>query len=109
MSASEQLNGLDVASYISESQITLELTLAEAEALRGWLLTATVSGASCLDEPLVNQVTTELAHRLDTARATASIRRELEEAGLDVSHLSDEHVRSLARRVSEAARQGLGD
>jgi hypothetical protein len=91
-----------------DRQITVELSLGEAEEFREWLLKATVNGATCLDEPLVNQVVGDLGHRLDELRATANIRRELEEAGLDVAHWSNDQVRELARRVSEAARPGLG-
>ncbi len=101
--AKPNLDGLD-----PETKIKLELKLGEAEALREWLLRATVNGTSCLDEPLVNRVITSLGHTLDTMRAIASIRRELGEAGLNVAHLSDDQVRDLARRVSDAARSGLG-
>jgi hypothetical protein len=107
MTTHDQMAEPELAATDQGDQITVELTLGEAEALREWLLKANVNGATCLDEPLVNQVVSDLGHRLDAIRAVASVRRELEEAGLDVAHLSGDQVRELARRVSEAARPGL--
>jgi hypothetical protein len=39
--------------------------------------------------------------------ATVNVRRELEQVGLEVAHLSDEQVRELGRRVSDAALPGI--
>ena len=103
VSTSDQVIDPELADSGPDSLISLDLDLGQADALRTWLLKSTVNGASCLDEPLVNQILTELAHRLDTIKAAANIRRELMEAGIDVAHLSDEQVRELGRRVSEAA------
>src|SRR5947209_3902145 len=97
----------DPAAADSDSRVALVLALDEAEALRAWLLKATANGASSLDEPLVNSVLTALGRRLDEIHAAANVRRELEEAGLDVAHLSDEQVRELAQRIADAARPGL--
>jgi hypothetical protein len=36
-----------------------------------------------------------------------NVRRELEQAGLDVAHLTDDQVRELGRRVSDAALPGI--
>jgi len=76
-----------------------EITLAEAEALRSWLLKATVNGASCLDEPLVSQVTAELAHRL----AGADDRLE---GGVLGAQCADERVEERRVRRGERLRSG---
>jgi hypothetical protein len=86
-----------------ESTITLDLGLQEAQGLRAWLLKAGVDGSTSLDDPLVNSVLTKLGRAVDIAEATESVRRELEHSGLDVSQLSDEEVRDLGRRISDAA------
>lgn len=105
MSTTDQMTELDVAAVDQESRVTLELSLDEAEALRTWLLKPAADGTSSLDEPLVSGSLTKLARALDTIRATANVRHELEQAGLDIAHLSDEQVRELGRRVSEATLQ----
>jgi len=108
MSTSDQITEPELADVDPEPRIAFALSLSEAEALRAWLLKSTVNGTSCLDDPPVNHVLTGLAHLLDTIHATENVRRELEQAGLDVAHLSDEQVRDLARRVAEAAQPSLG-
>lgn len=85
------------------TQLTFALGLDEAEALRAWLLKASAEGTNSLDEPLVSGCLTKLGRALDTLHAIASVRRELEQAGLDIAHLSDDQVAELGRRVSDAA------
>lgn len=87
----------------TEPRIALDLSFAEAEALRAWLLRAAADGATSLDDPLVSETLSKLGHALDDLYTIINIRRELEHAGLDIAHLSDEQVRDLGRRVSEAA------
>lgn len=106
MSTSDQISEPELDGAGPDSLISLHLDLDQADALRTWLLKSTINGASCLDEPLVSHMLTDLGHRLDTIKAAANIRRELLEAGLDVAHLSDEQVRELGRRVSEAVQPG---
>jgi hypothetical protein len=103
VSTTEQTPDLELDVLHRDARVTLELTLDEAEALRAWLLKASASGTNSLDEPLVSSCLTRLARALDTIHATANVRRELEQVGLDIAHLSDEQVRELGRRVSEAA------
>jgi hypothetical protein len=86
-----------------DTRLTLALNLDEAEALRAWLLRASAEGTNSLDEPLVSGCLTKLARALDALHAIANVRRELEQAGLDIAHLSDEQVAELGRRVSDAA------
>lgn len=98
----DQFHGLDV-----ETILVLELELPEAEALRAWLLKATAEGVTSLDDPLVNSALARLGRAVDSVHATVNVRRELEEAGLEVAHLTDDQVRELGRRVSEAAMPGI--
>jgi hypothetical protein len=88
-------------------RLTLDLGLGEAEALRAWLLKASADGSTSLDDPLVNGVLGQLGRAVDAVHAVLSVRFELRQAGLDVTHLSDEQVRDLGRRVSEAASPGI--
>jgi hypothetical protein len=107
MSIAEQIteNGhfdLDV-----DARITLELPLTEAEALRTWLLKPAADGTTSLDDPVLNGILTKLGRAVDVVRATVNVRRELQQAGLEVGHLSDEQVRELGRRVADAAQAGI--
>jgi hypothetical protein len=86
-----------------EPTLTLELALSEAEALRTWLLQSARDGTTSLDEPLVSRALTKLAIAIDTVLATVNVRRELQQAGLVVDHLSDEQLCELGRRVAQAA------
>jgi hypothetical protein len=92
---------------VHEATIELDLPLSEAEALRAWLLKPAQDGSTSLDDPLVSRVLTKLGQEVDAMLATVKVRRELEEAGLAVDHLSDEEMRGLARRVAAAARPGM--
>jgi hypothetical protein len=87
--------------------ITLELRLAEAQALRNWLMKPTKDGANSLEEPLVSHFLANLGRAVDGVQAAVNVRRELEQAGLTVAHLSDEQVRELGRKVTEAAMPGI--
>jgi hypothetical protein len=103
------MTDLEAADLDPEPRLTLELGFKEAEALRVWLLKAERDGTTSLDEPLVSGALTKLGRALDSIRAAANVRHELEQAGLDITHLSDEQVRELGRRVSEAALPGIRD
>ena len=93
--------------FDADSTLALELELQEAEALRAWLLKATAEGVTSLDDPLVNGALAKLGRAVDAVHATVNVRRELEQAGLEVAHLTDDQVRDLGRRVSEAALPGI--
>ncbi len=85
-----------------EPTLTLDLALSEAEALRVWLLKPAGDGSTSLDDPLVSRALARLGVAVDAARATVNVRRELQQAGLGVDHLSDEQLHDLGRRVTEA-------
>ncbi len=91
----------------ADTTLALELELSEAEALRAWLLKATAEGVTSLDDPLVNGTLAKLGRAVDSVHATVNVRRELEQAGLEVAHLTDDQVRELGRRVSDAAMPGI--
>jgi hypothetical protein len=90
-----------------EPALTLDLALNEAEALRTWLLKPAQDGATSLDDPLVSRTLTKLGIAIDTVMATVNVRRELQQAGLAIDHLSDEQVCELGRRVAQAATPGV--
>jgi hypothetical protein len=106
MSTTDQMTESSVDEFDSE-MLALELELPEAEALRAWLLKATADGVTSLDDPMVNSALAKLGRAVDGIHASVNVRRELEQAGLDVAHLTDEQVRELGRRVSDAALPGI--
>jgi hypothetical protein len=106
MSTTDQMTESSFEEFDSE-MLVLELELQEAEALRAWLLKATAEGVTSLDDPFVNGALAKLGRAVDGIHATVNVRRELEQAGLDVAHLTDEQVRELGRRVSDAALPGI--
>jgi hypothetical protein len=80
-----------------EPNLVLELELSQAEALRTWLLKPAKDGTTALDDPLVSRVLAMLGRAVDSTLATVNIRRELQEAGMAVDHLSDDQVREIGR------------
>jgi hypothetical protein len=100
-------NGEPVGDLDHEPTLTLDLALSEAEALRTWLLKPARDGTTSLDDPLVSRALTKLSMAVDTVLATVNVRRELQQAGLVVDHLSDEQVCELGRRVAQAATPGI--
>lgn len=107
MSIAEQITDNGVPDTDPGASIKLDLPLAEAEALRAWLLKPAADGSTSLDDPVLNGMLTKLGHAVDVLRATVNVRRELAQAGLDVARLSDEQVRELGRRVSDAAQPSI--
>ena len=103
MSTTEQMKDLEVVEFDGETRLALSLSLDEAEALRMRLLKPAADGTTSLDDPLVNGILAKLGRAVDVVQSTMSVRRELEQAGLEVAHLSDDQVRELGRRVSEAS------
>jgi hypothetical protein len=107
MSIAEQITEIGPYELDADARITLELPLPEAEALRTWLLKPAADGTTSLDDPVLGGILTKLGRAVDVVRATVNVRRELQQAGLEVSHLSDEQVRELGRRVAEAAHAAI--
>ena len=82
--------------------LTLELSVAEAQALRTWLLKPAADGSSTMDDEVLKPVITKLAHELDYREGVHSVRQELEQAGLATANLSDEQVAVLGRKIADA-------
>jgi hypothetical protein len=93
---------------VPEPRIELEFALAEAEALRAWLLKPAADGATSLDDPLVSRVLSRLGLEVDGARSAINVRRELVQAGISVDHLSDEQLRDLGSRIA-AMKPGIAE
>ncbi len=87
--------------------VVLELSIAEAHALRNWLLQPLSDGSSALDDPPVKSSVAKLAAELDFVEAVAAVRTELEESGLPTHGLSDTEIAELGRRISLASAQRL--
>jgi hypothetical protein len=103
MSTTDQIIDVEVAELDPELRLTLDMDVREAEALRIWLLKPAADGTTALDDPLVNGALSTLGRTLDAIRAAVSVRREYEQAAVNIGHLSDEQVLDLGRRVSAAA------
>jgi hypothetical protein len=101
MSVDTYTNGNGVADTGPEAKISLELGLEDAEALHAWLLKATADGVPSLDEPQVSATLAQLGRALDDVHVVMNMRRELAEAGISATHLSDDQVRDLGRRISQ--------
>ena len=86
----------------ADSNLTMELTVAQAQALRSWLVKPAADGSSTMDDEVLKPVLVKLAHELDYREGVATVREELEQAGLQTATLSDEQVAVLARRIAEA-------
>ena len=107
MSTTHDTADVNGAASNAEPRLTLDLGLKEAEALRAWLLKASADGVTSLDDPLVGAVLGQLGRAVDAVRAVVNVRLELRQAGADVAHLSDDQVRELGRRISDAALPGI--
>ncbi len=107
--AEQQQTGPNASAWdepVPQPAIGIELELAEAEALRAWLLKASAEGATSLDDPHVSRVLSKLGVEVDGARAAVNVRRELVDAGFSVAHLSDDQLRELGGRIADAASPG---
>jgi hypothetical protein len=80
----------------------LELSVAQAQALRTWLLKPAADGSSTMDDEVLKPVVSQLAHELDYREGVIAVRQELEQAGLATANLSDEQVAVLGRKIADA-------
>jgi hypothetical protein len=85
-----------------QHNIALELSLGEAQALKGWLLQPGSDGKSALDDDQLKPALMQLDSALNYVEGVTTVRRELEAAGFQTEGLSDEQVAELGRRISEA-------
>jgi hypothetical protein len=95
-------NGTRPQAEPADSALTLELSVAEAQALRAWLLKPAADGSSTMNDAVLKPVIAKLSHDLDFREGVANVRVELEQAGLATAALSDEQVANLSRKIAEA-------
>ena len=85
-----------------EHRIALDLSLTEAQALKGWLLQVGNDGGSALDDERLKPALMQLDNALNYVEGVTTVRRELEAAGFHTESMSDEEVADLGRRISDA-------
>ena len=85
-----------------QHNITLELSFAEAQAVKSWLLQAGSDGRSALEDEQLKHPLMQLDSALNYVEGVSTVRRELEAAGFQTELLSDEQVAELGRRISDA-------
>ena len=85
----------------ADSKLQMELSVAEAQALRNWLLKPAADGSSTMDDEVLKPVMDKLCHELDHREGVAAVRHELEQAGLATARLTDEQVATLGAKISE--------
>jgi hypothetical protein len=95
----EMTNGLPEG---ADNTVTLELTLAEAESVKSWLLKPAADGSAAIDDENAKSVMVKLGGKLDFIEGVARVRDELEGAGFATENLSDEQVADLGRRIAES-------
>jgi hypothetical protein len=85
-----------------DNTVTLELSLAEAEAVKSWLLKPAADGSAAIDDENAKSVMVKLGAKLDFIEGVARVREELEQSGFATDNLSDEQVAELGRRIAES-------
>jgi hypothetical protein len=83
------------------SSVTLELTLAEAESVKSWLLKPSSDGSAAIDDEHAKSVMVKLGAQLDYIQGVTRVREELELAGFPTDQLSDDQVAELGRRIAD--------
>jgi hypothetical protein len=86
----------------ADQGVTLELTLAEAEAVKSWLLKPAADGSAAIDDDNAKSAMVKLGAKLDFIQGVQQVREELEHAGFATDGLSDEQVADLGRRIAES-------
>jgi hypothetical protein len=82
--------------------VALELSLAEAAAVKAWLLKPAADGSAAIDDENTKSVMVKLGAKLDFIEGVARVRGELEAAGFPTDTLTDEQVADLGRRIAES-------
>ena len=80
--------------------MSLELTLAEAEAVKSWLLKPSADGSAAIDDENAKSVMVKLGARLDYIQGVQRVRDELEQAGFPTEQMTDDDVADLGRRIA---------
>jgi hypothetical protein len=84
-----------------EEVVKLELSIEQAQALKAWVLRPAADGSMAIDEADLKPTLVALEKALEHVEAIDRVRRELEQAGLESKHLSDQQVLELGRRIAE--------
>jgi hypothetical protein len=108
MSTVEQTNGFEEGVDFTdalERPVVLELSLAEAQALKTWLLSSSNEGAAAIEDGVVKPVLMKLGGILDAAEAVDSVRTELDRMGFQSAHLNDEEILEFGRRISQSSQR----
>jgi hypothetical protein len=95
----EVTNGLPEG---ADNSVSLELTLAEAEAVKSWLLKPSADGSAAIDDENAKSVMVKLGAKLDYIQGVQRVRDELEQAGFPTEQMSDNEVADLGRRIAES-------
>src|SRR3954469_8006199 len=95
----EVTNGLP---EVADHGVSLELTLAEAEAVKSWLLKPSADGSAAIDDENAKTVMGEQRARLDYIQGVQRASDELEQAGFATAQMSDDEVADLGRRIAES-------
>ena len=95
----EVTNGLPEG---ADQSVSLELTLAEAEAVKSWLLKPSADGSAAIDDDNAKSVMVKLGAKLDYIQGVQRVRDELEQAGFPTEQMSDDEVADLGRRIAES-------
>ena len=96
---------IEVTNGLTESAdhgVSLELTLAEAEAVNSWLLKPSVDGSAAIDDENAKSVMVKLGAQLDFVQGVQQVRDKLEAAGFPTETMSDDQVADLGRRIAES-------
>ena len=80
--------------------ISLDLTFEEAEALARWLVKPAQDGTSAIDDAALKPAVMKLRTVVEREQAVRNVRKELEQAGVQTGHLTDQQVVQLGRRIS---------
>ena len=95
----EVTNGLPEG---ADHGVSLELTLAEAEAVKSWLLKPSADGSAAIDDENAKSVMVKLGAKLDYIQGVQRVRDELEQAGFPTEQMTDNDVADLGRRIAES-------
>ncbi len=86
-----------------EHLLTMELTVAEAQAVKAFLLKPAGDGSQALDDPDCKSAMLKLGNALDYVEGVSVVRRALEEAGFVTEGLSDDQLADLGARISDTS------
>jgi hypothetical protein len=82
--------------------VTLELTLAEGEAMKSWHLKPAADGSAAIDDEDAKSVMVKLGAHLDFIEGVSRVLEELEQAGFATENLSDDQVADLGPHITES-------